>query len=51
MPAGGRWTFDHPNHLLLNLAVGGEWPGSPTSATPFPSTMLVVWVRVYAPQS
>lgn len=51
MPAGGRWTFDHPNHLLLNLAVGGEWPGAPTSATPFPSTMLVDWVRVYAPQS
>jgi beta-glucanase (GH16 family) len=51
MPAGGRWTFDHPNHLLLNLAVGGEWPGAPTDATPFPSTMLVDWVRVYAPQS
>jgi beta-glucanase (GH16 family) len=51
MPGGGRWTFDHPNHLLLNLAVGGEWPGAPTSATPFPSTMLVDWVRVYAPQS
>jgi beta-glucanase (GH16 family) len=51
MPAGGRWTFDHPNHLLLNLAVGGEWPGSPTSGTPFPSTMLVDYVRVYAPQS
>lgn len=51
MPAGGRWTFNHANHLLLNLAVGGEWPGSPTSATPFPSTMLVDWVRVYAPQS
>ena len=50
MPAGGRWTFDHPNHLLLNLAVGGEWPGAPTGATPFPSTMLVDWVRVYAPQ-
>jgi beta-glucanase (GH16 family) len=51
MPGGGRWTFDHPNHLLLNLAVGGEWPGAPTSTTPFPSTMLVDWVRVYAPQS
>jgi beta-glucanase (GH16 family) len=51
MPAGGRWTFDHPNHLLLNLAVGGEWPGAPTSGTPFPSTMLVDYVRVYAPQS
>jgi beta-glucanase (GH16 family) len=51
MPAGGRWTFDHANHLLLNLAVGGEWPGAPTSGTPFPSTMLVDYVRVYAPAS
>jgi beta-glucanase (GH16 family) len=51
MPGGGRWTFDHPNHLLLNLAVGGEWPGAPTGDTPFPSTMSVDWVRVYAPQS
>jgi beta-glucanase (GH16 family) len=51
MPDGGRWTFDHPNHLLLNLAVGGEWPGAPTGDTPFPSTMSVDWVRVYAPQS
>jgi Glycosyl hydrolases family 16 len=51
MPAGGRWTFDHPNHLLLNLAVGGEWPGVPTGATPFPSTMLVDYVRVFAPVS
>lgn len=47
MPGGGRWTFDHANHLLLNLAVGGEWPGAPNSATPFPSTMLVDWVHVY----
>jgi beta-glucanase (GH16 family) len=51
MPAGGRWTFDHPNHLLLNLAVGGDWPGAPNANTPFPATMLVDYVRVYAPQS
>jgi beta-glucanase (GH16 family) len=50
MPAGGRWTFDHPNHLLLNLAVGGEWPGPPNASTPSVSTMLVDYVRVYAPR-
>jgi beta-glucanase (GH16 family) len=51
MPAGGRWTFDHPNHLLLNLAVGGDWPGAPNASTPSVSTMLVDYVRVYAPRS
>ena len=51
LPAGARWTFDHPSHLLLNLAVGGEWPGAPSGATPFPSTMLVDYVRVFAPAS
>lgn len=51
MPAGGRWTFDHANHLLLNLAVGGDWPGAPNASTPFPATMLVDYVRVYAPKA
>jgi beta-glucanase (GH16 family) len=49
LPASARWTFDHPNHLLLNLAVGGEWPGGPLPTTHFPATMLVDWVRAYAP--
>lgn len=34
-------------HVILNLAVGGNWPGSPTSNTIFPSNMYVDWVRVY----
>lgn len=46
LPAGARWVFDQPFHLLLNLAVGGEWPGPPDASTPNPSTMLVDWVRV-----
>jgi beta-glucanase (GH16 family) len=41
------WVFDHPFFLLLNLAVGGTWPGDPTAATAFPATMLVDYVRLY----
>jgi beta-glucanase (GH16 family) len=44
---GNPWVFGHPFFLLLDLAVGGGWPGSPTSATAFPATLLVDWVRVY----
>src|SRR6056297_340550 len=40
--------FDQPFHILLNLAVGGDLPGAPTGATPFPATMEVDWVRVYS---
>lgn len=42
-----RAPFDGPFHLLLNLAVGGNWPGSPNAGTPFPSEMQVDWVRCY----
>ncbi len=44
---GQRWVFDHPFFLLLNVAVGGDWPGSPDASTVFPQTMLVDYVRVY----
>jgi beta-glucanase (GH16 family) len=45
---GAVWPFDSgPSFILLNLAVGGSYPGSPNSSTPFPSTMLVDYVRVY----
>jgi beta-glucanase (GH16 family) len=46
-PAGGQWVFDHPCFILLNVAVGGTWPGSPEAATQFPQRMLVDYVRVY----
>jgi beta-glucanase (GH16 family) len=45
---GWKWVFDHPFFLLLNLAVGGDWPGNPDSTTVFPKTMLVDYVRVYS---
>jgi beta-glucanase (GH16 family) len=38
-------------NILLNVAVGGTWPGSPDSTTVFPQTMKVDWVRVYQPAS
>lgn len=46
-PADGKWVFDHPFFLLLNVAVGGDWPGSPDATTQFPQRMLVDYVRVY----
>ncbi len=47
----GEWVYDHPFHIILNVAVGGNYVGFPTSQTPFPQTMLVDWVRVYSAQN
>jgi beta-glucanase (GH16 family) len=45
---GSVWPFDAgPSFIILDLAVGGTYPGSPNSSTPFPSTMLVDYVRIY----
>jgi len=49
-PAGGTWVFDHPFFIILNVAVGGNWPGSPDSTTVFPRHLLVDYVRVYTRQ-
>lgn len=46
LSADKRWVFDHPFYLLLNVAVGGDWPGSPDASTVFPQTMMVDYVRV-----
>ena len=48
---GQRWVFDHPFFLLLNVAVGGDWPGPPDASTNFPQSMLVDYVRVYRKKS
>lgn len=47
LPAGMKWVFDHPFFIILNVAVGGDWPGPPNSTTVFPQEMLVDYVRVY----
>jgi beta-glucanase (GH16 family) len=45
---GNPWVFDQSFFLILNLAVGGSWPGDPDSSTQFPAQMKVDYVRVYA---
>ena len=45
----GRWVFDKPFFVILNLAVGGHFDGDPKSDSILPATMLVDYVRVYRP--
>jgi beta-glucanase (GH16 family) len=47
IPSSKQWVFDHPFFILLNLAVGGQWPKDPDASTQFPQQMLVDYVRVY----
>jgi beta-glucanase (GH16 family) len=47
LPKETKWVYDHPFFLLLNVAVGGGWPGSPDATSAFPQEMLVDYVRVY----
>ena len=44
------WPFNERFHLLLNVAVGGNWPGPPNNTTVFPQDMEVDYVRVYEKQ-
>jgi len=49
LPQGAVWPFDAGKFFfIMNVAVGGDWPGSPNSTTVFPQEMLVDYVRVYA---
>jgi beta-glucanase (GH16 family) len=43
-----RWVFDHPFFMIMNLAVGGYWPGYPDASTTFPQQMVIDYVRVNA---
>ncbi len=47
LPSGAKWVWDHSFFVLLNFAVGGDWPGSPDASTKWPQTMEVDYVRVY----
>jgi beta-glucanase (GH16 family) len=46
LPSGAPWVFDNPFFLILNVAVGGSWPGGPDATTQFPQQMMVDYVRV-----
>ncbi len=41
------WDFDHPFFIIVNLAIGGGWPGKPDSSTSFPQYFYIDWIRVY----
>jgi beta-glucanase (GH16 family) len=43
----GNWVFDHPFFIILNLAIGGDWPGSPSDDEVGPFEMRVVSLRAY----
>ncbi len=40
--------MNKPMYMLVNLAVGGYWPGQPNASTPFPANMLIDYVHAYA---
>jgi beta-glucanase (GH16 family) len=46
---GEQWVFNEPMFLILNLAVGGNWPGDPNSTTPAVARMLVDWIKFVPP--
>ena len=48
LPPGANWVFAQPQFILLNLAVGGNWPGNPNGTTEFPQRLTVDYVRVFA---
>jgi beta-glucanase (GH16 family) len=49
LPSGAAWVFDGPFFVILNVAVGGTFPGDPDATSTFPQEMIVDYVRVLAP--
>jgi beta-glucanase (GH16 family) len=48
IPAGTKWVFnDQPFYMLMNVAVGGDWPGAPVDSV-LPEEMVIDYVKVYA---
>jgi len=47
LPTGFAWVFDRPFFIIINVAVGGDFPGNPDATTAFPQLMRVDYVRVY----
>src|SRR5262249_35226488 len=47
LPKGATWVWDHPYFLLLNFAIGGDYPGAPDGTASWPQTMEIDYVRAY----
>lgn len=47
-PLGPCAPFDIPFYIIINVAIGGGWPGPPSDNSIFPQTMLIDYVRVYS---
>jgi len=47
LPAGAQWIFNKRHFIILNFAIGGDWPGSPNANTVFPAHYEIDYVRVY----
>ena len=47
LPGGTTWVFTNRQFILLNVAVGGNWPGNPDAGSVFPQRMYVDYIRVY----
>ncbi|MFV0532810.1 MAG: family 16 glycosylhydrolase [Cumulibacter sp.] len=44
---GEEWPFENPQHVIVNLAVGGDWPGAPDDTTSFPAELLIDYIRIH----
>ena len=44
---GNTWVYNQDFFMIMNLAVGGFWPGNPDETTEFPQNMVIDYVRVY----
>lgn len=47
LKAGQPWPFNRHFFFIMNLAVGGDWPGSPNTSTRFPQHLIVDYIRVF----
>ncbi len=47
LPEGAPWVFDNSYFFILNVGVGGSWPGYPDDTTTFPQTLTADYIRVY----
>ncbi|CAG0980379.1 Beta-glucanase [Anaerolineae bacterium] len=47
IPSGAEWVYNHPFFLIMNVAVGGNWPGNPDESSTYPQMMAIDYVRVY----